>query len=192
MPEIFPNWHPAVVHFPIALGLTATMVLAAAVLRPKDPGLAASGRLLLQIAAVSAIVAAALGWQAFQTVDHDAAGHRVMLRHRDWAIACTFGLLACALWESWRQRAGRAMHPATLVALLFLSGGLAHTGWLGGEMVYRHGVGVSAAAFASPEVVPPPTLPAEPAPSAPAAEPAVEAPPASSEHIHKDGKRHRH
>ena len=73
--------------------------------------------------------------------------------------------------------------------MLALSASLGVTGWLGGEMVYRQGIGFLASAFAAPEVAAPTV--AEPPPVTP--ETGVETPaPAPGEHIHKDGKRHRH
>ncbi|MGB4062788.1 MAG: DUF2231 domain-containing protein [Azonexus sp.] len=197
MPDIIPNWHPAVVHFPIALAVTATLLLLLGRWRPANPTFTASGRLLILGAAVSAALAAALGGYAFQTVEHDAAGHLVMLRHRNWALAGTAGLIALAVWDGLRQRAGQPPYGTLLPIMLALSASLGVTGWLGGEMVYRHGIGVSASAFAAPEV-PAPTV-AEPPPAEPAKAPATatetaaEIPPnAPGEHIHKDGKRHRH
>jgi uncharacterized membrane protein len=188
MPEILPNWHPAAVHFPIALALTATLLLLAGRLLPAHAGLPAAARLLLPLAAISALISTGLGWHAYQTVEHDAAGHLVMLRHRNWAMACTAGLLLIAIWDSLRQRAGRPLHGGILPVMLLLCGGLTWTGWLGGEMVYRHGIGVLPSAFASPEIA------AEPLP---VIQPAtvVEAPvkvDTPHVHIHQDGKRHRH
>ena len=190
MPDIVPNWHPAIVHFPIALAITATLLLLAGRLRPAITLPPSCGRLLLQLSALSAVVAAALGWYAFQTVDHDAAGHLVMVSHRGWAVVSTGGLLLLALWDTLRQRAGKGPHAALLAGLFMLSGSLGFTGWLGGEMVYRHGVGVSSAAFVSPAAVveAAPQVQSEkplPAASSPAA-------PISDEHVHQDGKRHRH
>jgi uncharacterized membrane protein len=188
MLDILPNWHPAVVHFPIALTLTATGLLLAGQLRVQSDRLLSCARLLLPLAAVSALIAAGMGWQAFATVEHDAAGHLVMLRHRNWALASSLALLAIVLVDAWRQRNGKAPGPALAVAMLAVSGGLGMTGWLGGEMVYRHGVGVSASAFAMPTPPPePPALLPE------AATPQEIKPPAvHGEHVHKDGKRHHH
>ena len=115
-----------------------------------------------------------------------------MLRHREWALSCSAGLLLLALSDYLRQRVKLPAHPVLLPAMLMIAGGLVVTAWLGGEMVYRHGVGVSAAAFAKPAamITQAPELPAtveataEPAPKAPAV--------AHGEHIHKDGSRHRH
>ncbi|HJV93557.1 MAG TPA: DUF2231 domain-containing protein [Azonexus sp.] len=189
MPEVLPNWHPVAVHFPIALALIATLLLLASRLRPANPTLVACARLLLALAAGAAVLAAALGWQAYLTVDHDAAGHRVMVQHRNWAMASMLGLVLLALWDAWRQRAEKAVHGGLLPAMLLISGGLCVTGWLGGEMVFRHGVGVSPAAFATP---PPPAEEQPPAAaSAPAAAPAAPVE-LHGEHVHKDGKRHHH
>ncbi len=188
---MLPNWHPAAVHFPIALTLTATLLLLIARLRPANQILPSSARLLLFLSAVSAMLAAGLGWHAFQTVEHDAAGHLVMLRHRNWAVASTTGLLLLALWDGLRQRADKAVSKALLPPMLLLSGSLFFTGWLGGEMVYRHGVGVSSSAFASPPV-PSETVPqTQAAPEAPPPADSAAAP-TPGVHVHKDGKRHRH
>jgi uncharacterized membrane protein len=54
-------WHPAVIHFPIALLLTVALLEAAAALR-RQPAFSASARLLLAIATVGAFAAAPLGW----------------------------------------------------------------------------------------------------------------------------------
>lgn len=182
MPDIVPNWHPAAVHFPIALGVTAALLLLAARLKPAHAGFSDAARLLLLLAAIGAVLASALGWHAFGTVEHDAAGHAVMLRHRDWALSTSLLLAMLALWDGWRWRAGQPVHGALLPGMLLVSGALAVTGWLGGEMVYRHGVGVAVAPVADPKT---PAEALAPVTHAPDAQPVVE-------HVHKDGKRHRH
>lgn len=188
--DILPNLHPAATHFPIALGITASLLLLVGKFRPANSELTATGRLLVSLAALSALFAVALGWQAFMTVDHDAAGHRVMIEHRNWAMAASAGLILVALWDILRQRKNQLAHALLLPAMLALSGMLGYIGWLGGEMVYRHGIGVLPSAFAVPDA---PELPAaaEPAPAAaPLPTEAAAAP--EGGHVHKDGKRHRH
>lgn len=54
-------WHPAVIHFPIALVLTVAFLELAALVRRK-PIYAASTKLLLAVAVAGAIIAAPLGW----------------------------------------------------------------------------------------------------------------------------------
>lgn len=54
-------WHPAVIHFPIALLLTVAFLEAAAAIRRK-PIYAASNKILLAVAVLGAFLAAPLGW----------------------------------------------------------------------------------------------------------------------------------
>lgn len=55
------KWHPAVIHFPIALLLTVALLELAAVARRK-PLYAASNKILLGVAVAGAFVAAPVGW----------------------------------------------------------------------------------------------------------------------------------
>jgi uncharacterized membrane protein len=135
--QIIPNLHPAVVHFPIALTIVAFILgLAARLFRQSasSTSLAAAGYYVLILAAVSAVAAVGFGWLAFNsTMNHDDAGHAAMLLHRAWAIPTAVGLVLLAICP---------MSIPVLVCLAGLSMSVATTAWLGGEVVYRHGIGV--------------------------------------------------
>jgi uncharacterized membrane protein len=143
--ELIPNAHPIAVHFPIALTLIALLFGLAARVGSRHNSatqLATVGHWALWISGVTAIIAASLGWLAFNSVDHDDAGHAAMLIHRNWAIPTAIGLLILAMWDVFKSRVHQVMSWFTLIVLTLLSGSVAVTGWLGGEVVYRHGIGV--------------------------------------------------
>lgn len=145
MPEILPNWHPIVVHFAIGLLLTAVVLFVIGSLLARLPAGAtttAAARLNLGLGVAAALVALATGWQADNSVAHDAPSHANMTIHMKWAIT-TAAVFVFALFVAWldRRRAAGA-GPVLLVTLVIGSSALAVTGWLGGENVYRFGLGV--------------------------------------------------
>lgn len=143
--QIIPNFHPIVVHFPIALTVIAFLLSIAAYARRSHPvstQLAAAGHFTLWLAAIGAAAAVLFGWVAFNSVNHDDAGHAAMLLHRSWAIPTALGLILLASWDAWKYRVNVLMSVPMLFLLFLLSQAIAVTGWLGGEVVYRHGIGV--------------------------------------------------
>ncbi len=164
MVEIVPNWHPVFVHFPIALVLVAVGLHLVAPVLPaawREQGLVVA-RWNLWLAAAAVLVTVATGWQAFNSVDHDDAGHAAMLEHRFWALITSAVVLVLAAWAAWTQLRHRRT-GVTFLGVLVVAGALIlTTAWHGGELVYRHGLGVrSFPAAAAPA-----------APTAPAAAPA--------------------
>ena len=145
MPEIIPNLHPAVVHLPIALTLITLLFNGAARLLPSHRYTGSwtiVGHWTLWFAAGSALIAATLGWMAFNNVNHDEAGHLAMLLHRNWAMPTALGLILFAVWDGWRHKDTDRLSGPALVVLLVLSLAITKTAWLGGELVFRHGIGV--------------------------------------------------
>lgn len=94
-------WHPAVIHFPIALVLTVGLLEAAAALR-RQPLYAASNKLLLGLATLGAFVAAPLGWASagLPAPDDESA----LTIHRWLGTAIPFLILS--LW--WLKRPAEA------------------------------------------------------------------------------------
>lgn len=146
MIEIIPNPHPLFVHFPIALlGASLLFHLGAWLFRTHTLAgeWRAVARWTLWLGALSTLPTALFGWLAFNSVDHDAAGHAAMLLHRQFAlIAVVASLIVAAVSFHARKRETLAAWQTLLVAALFALIGA--TAWLGGEVVYRHGIGVLA------------------------------------------------
>lgn len=142
---IIPNWHPIFVHFSIALLATAVLLFglgAAVAKRPMGASLTRAARWDLAIGVVVTLVTLGTGWQAYQTVVHDAPAHVNMTIHMRWAFAAA-GLFALAAVAAWLDRGRVAGAGAAL--LVILVGGLTAltvTGWYGAENVYRYGLGV--------------------------------------------------
>lgn len=155
IPDWAPNLHPMIVHFPIALLFLAVgfdvltwFLNGSTVLRRVASGLYAAG-------AVSGIAAFYSG-RAATTVLLPTDANSVLTHHEDWALRMVwfYGLYALArIGFAWRgldrSRAVLGGLTALGTAGLFL---VYETGEHGAEMVYRYGVGVSAAALESGEV----------------------------------------
>ncbi len=145
MPEIIPNLHPAVVHFPIALVTASLLFHAAAILFKKKAWamqLATVGHYTLWLGAASSVAAVAFGWQAFNSVNHDDVSHAAMLVHRSWALPTMGLLILLAAFDIWKSKATQVMSLAFIVPLAIICGLVMTTGWYGAELVYRHGLGV--------------------------------------------------
>lgn len=145
MIEIIPNWHPIFVHFALALWTVAVVFFLLAILwkghrwRPQWLQVAYWN---MWLGAIFAVITAVAGWRAFNSVAHDAISHVAMEEHRNWALATLAIMLPLSAWSAWRYSRGSAPGTAFLIALLIGFGLLVSTGWHGGELVYRYGLGV--------------------------------------------------
>ncbi len=139
--EIIPNWHPIFVHFTIGLlSISALFYLAGAVLKKEQ--LLVVARWNLWIGAVATIGTVLAGWYAYNTVTHDGPSHAAMTNHRNWALVTASIFILLALWAFWKHRGANTVSPVFVAVILLAAGLLAITGYKGGEVVYRHGLGV--------------------------------------------------
>lgn len=136
--NLFPmhSWHPMVVHFPLVALLLAAAFDAVATLR-QGVRWREAATLLWWVGLAGAAAAITTGLLAYGRVDHSDPAHDVMSLHRNLAYATTTVLVIVAAWR--RQRAySRAAAALGIVGAL----GLGAVGYLGGEMVYRHALGI--------------------------------------------------
>lgn len=145
MPEIIPNLHPLMVHFPIAL-ISVSAFFHVASLAKRGNSYARHCAILahstLWLGALAAIPTVYFGWQAFNSVNHDEAGHAAMLVHRAWALGTAAVLVILAGWDAWRSKVEDPPALWFSAAVIGAWSLVAVTAWYGGELVYRHGLGV--------------------------------------------------
>ena len=144
-----PAWHPLIVHFPLALTVTATAAFVAARMLSTSrsaAGLSLVGTWNLFAGAVGAVFALGSGLVALIGQPLSPAAHAAVASHAKWAMLSVFALLALAVWRGAGTAFDASPSKRFLTVLLLATGALVVTGYLGGEIVYRYGVGVTAVA----------------------------------------------
>jgi len=145
MIEIIPNWHPVFVHFPITFTTASVFFFVTARLFKDKPWATQSlttGRWMLWAAAIFACIAAVFGWLAYNSVEHDEAGHLAMTTHAYWALSALFILIFLAVLDVRSWRTDTKLSYGFLILLVVTWSVVVSTAWHGGELVYRHGLGV--------------------------------------------------
>jgi uncharacterized membrane protein len=131
--------HPAIVHFPIGLLLSATIVDVAWVAGlSSDPHLAA---LLMAGGLVMALVAMGAGLVDFARLDQAVVPHAV--RHMAAVGTAWLGYGIALYLRREVLTGGTALGTASLALSMASAAVLALGGWLGGRLVYTFGAGVS-------------------------------------------------
>ena len=137
--SLFPlhSGHPMVIHFPL-VALVAAVALDAHGAWSGSSRWRLTATFLWWVGLLGAVAAVATGLIAFNRVEHSEMAHLRMILHRNLAFAAVAILSATAIWR-WRRPLSRG---AALLGALGASG-LLGVGYLGGELVFRHAVGVS-------------------------------------------------
>lgn len=141
MPQRLYRWlgamHPAAVHFPIALFLVAALLEIAA-LTLRRPVLTQGTRVIIALAALSSVVAVALGWFAMGLPGNDDVTHTY---HR-WlgTSIAALGLLSWWAKEHWVRRPGRGRELIYIGLLTVTAAAVVVNGLLGGMLTHgmRH------------------------------------------------------
>jgi uncharacterized membrane protein len=154
-----PNWHPLVVHFPIALILSATALLMAARLLRNESWAASAatvGTWNLCLGAAAALIALATGLSAVLDLDVSAAARQAISLHLKWAMFTTLLLVLLAVWRGAGSASRSRPSWIFLIVLIAASAALSFTGYRGGKNVFEYGVGVkknAARSFEAPRGV---------------------------------------
>ena len=131
--------HPSLVHMPLAFA-PLSIVSDIAGVATDDPSLIAVGRATIGLAAASAAIAAVTGLIAQEEVIAEGRASDHLATHRNLNLVGGMALAGMALW-----RRDHDPGPGYIALGAGLLGTMFYTAYLGGKMVYDHGVGVKAA-----------------------------------------------
>jgi uncharacterized membrane protein len=142
--EVLPNWHPILVHFSIALFvIAAALYLLTLIVGGRwASSVAAAARINLWLGAVFTIATVVAGIEAFATVEHAPSQLPFMNDHRNWALITAAIWWLIAISEGWRAWWLKSPSYLLLAVMVLAAAALGVAGWKGGELVYRHGIGV--------------------------------------------------
>lgn len=142
MIDIIPNWHPLFVHFTIVfvLVLAAVQLLKWFAPTPYNKLVTPSAHhLLVAVTFLSVVATVSAGFFAYNSVAHDTPSHLAMTNHKNWALvtAAIISIGAVFYFVLPKFKSGLAGNLFVAAAVLVLV-----TGFKGGELVYRYGLGV--------------------------------------------------
>lgn len=128
--------HPLMVHLPL-VALPFAVLLDAVAIWKQDGPWRQTATVLWGLGLVGAAAAVTTGLIAYNRVEHSDVGHEVMTLHRNVALgAVVLFLLSGAV--RWRRPQSR---PALGIGALAIAA-IAGAGYLGGETVFRHAIGI--------------------------------------------------
>ena len=145
---LIPNWHPLLVHFTVALIVTSSVFFVLSrFMAKRETTFITVAKWTLWAGAGVTIFTVVAGFDAYNTVNHDDAGHAVMKVHRLWALITFGATLVVAFWVY----KAKSISAAIVVASVILTGLAGTTGYFGAELVYSHGIGVMRVPLANGE-----------------------------------------
>ena len=148
VPNWAPNIHPLLVHFPIALLITAAGLDVVGWVFRRNRALRHAATLLYVLGTGAAVAAYFTGRAASQAIWFPGMAQAVLKQHWDWALRTVwfFGTVTAArlvfLRPSRRDPGPSIVATFALVGLVGI-GLLIETGDRGGRLVFQHGVGTA-------------------------------------------------
>lgn len=146
MIEIIPNWHPIFVHFSVALLLTSSALFAKLYLFPSckyKEQLFSVARWNLWIGSIITILTIIAGAGAYNQLANNEMTSDLINHHRYWALSGASLFFIAAIWQK-KQSTEKNISFPFLALVMVASILLAIAAYKGGELVYRHGIGVIA------------------------------------------------
>jgi uncharacterized membrane protein len=144
--HVVPGWHPMIVHFPLALIVTAALCLTLSRLLPARrhvPALAIVGSWNLCLGAVAVFFALGSGLAAAIGLQVGLAAHEAISAHVKSALLTAVLVSSVAVWRGAGAAQDSRPSWAFVLVLWAATAALIVTGYRGGQNVYRYGVGVS-------------------------------------------------
>ena len=133
------SWHPILVHLPL-VGLVLAVAFDLIAARNRSARWRDPATVLWWAGLLGAAAAVTTGLLAYGRVEHSDPAHVEMTLHRNLALAAVTLLLVTAVWR-WRRPYARG---AGLLGVIG-AGVLGVVGYLGGDLVYRHALGLPTA-----------------------------------------------
>jgi uncharacterized membrane protein len=148
VPDWAPNIHPLLVHFPIALLLTAAGLDVVGWVLRRNRSLRQAATLLYVVGTGASVAAYVTGRAASQTLWFPGMAQAVVREHWDWAFRTVWFFSMATVVRLVLLRPSRREPSPVIIAALALAGLvgiglLLETGDRGGRLVYQHGVGTA-------------------------------------------------
>jgi uncharacterized membrane protein len=139
------QWHPMMVHFPLALMLTGFLCLLLSRLlqhTPLNVSLAACGTWNLVFAGITVLLTLCTGLAAAWHLQLHGGMQYSVSRHVIWAVCTSQLVVLLGLWRAFGNSVGKTPSLIFLAFALIACIGFIITGYYGGENVYHYGIGV--------------------------------------------------
>jgi len=151
-----PGLHPLVVHFPLALIVTAMLCLSVSKIVPSARiagTLATVGTWNLCVGAVTVFLALGSGLAAATGLEIGPEAHQAISAHVKSAVVTTLLVVLAAVWRGAGAAADSRPTWLFLLILWASTAALTVTGYRGAQNVYRYGIGVATHARLTPVIL---------------------------------------